>query len=120
MMLTTLGEAARALVDAAAKANPFAGKGLKPGDGPSKEERENGFYDVVFKGIYPNGSEIVASVKGDRDPGYGSTSKMIAEAALALMEVKSSGGVYTPGGVIAAPLVERLQKYAGLTFAVEG
>jgi short subunit dehydrogenase-like uncharacterized protein len=120
MMLTTLGEAARALVDAAAKANPFVGKGLKPGDGPSKEERENGFYDVVFKGIYPDGSEIVASVKGDRDPGYGSTSKMIAEAALALMEVKSSGGVYTPGGVIAAPLVERLQKYAGLTFAVEG
>jgi short subunit dehydrogenase-like uncharacterized protein len=75
MMLTTLGEAARALVDAAAKANPFSGKGLKPGDGPSKEERETGFYDVVFTGIYPDGRKIVTSVYGDRDPGYGSTSK---------------------------------------------
>jgi len=119
MMLTTLGEAARALVDAAAKANPFTGKGLKPGDGPSKEERENGFYDVVFTGIYPDGRFLKTSVKGDRDPGYGSTSKMISEAALALLETKSPGGVFTPGGVMAAPLVERLQKYAGLTFAVE-
>ena len=119
MMLTTLGEAARALVDAAAKANPFSGKGLKPGDGPSKEERETGFYDVVFTGIYPDGRKIVTSVYGDRDPGYGSTSKMISEAALALLETKSAGGVFTPGGVIAAPLVERLQKYAGLKFKVE-
>lgn len=119
MMLTTLGEAARALVDAAAKANPFTGKGLKPGDGPSKEERETGFYDVMFTGIYPDGRKIVTSVYGDRDPGYGSTSKMISEAALALLETKSAGGVFTPGGLIAAPLVERLQKYAGLTFKVE-
>ncbi|AFM11945.1 Saccharopine dehydrogenase [Turneriella parva DSM 21527] len=119
MMLTTLGEAARALVDAAAKANPFTGKGLKPGDGPSKEERETGFYDVMFTGIYPDGRKIVTSVYGDRDPGYGSTSKMISEAALALLETKSAGGVFTPGGLIAAPLVERLQKFAGLTFKVE-
>ena len=119
MMLTTLGEAARALVDAAAKANPFTGKGLKPGDGPSKEERENGFYDVVFIGQFPDGRFLKTSVKGDRDPGYGSTSKMIAEAALTLLETKSPGGIYTPGGVMAAPLIERLQKFAGLTFAVE-
>jgi hypothetical protein len=97
----------------------YSGKGLKPGDGPSKEERETGFYDVVFTGIYPDGRKIVTSVYGDRDPGYGSTSKMISEAALALLETKSAGGVFTPGGVIAAPLVERLQKYAGLKFKVE-
>jgi short subunit dehydrogenase-like uncharacterized protein len=64
MMLTTLGETARALVDAAAKANPFGGKSLKPGDGPSKEERESGFYDVIFVGEYPDGRRITASVKG--------------------------------------------------------
>ena len=68
MMLTTLGEAALALVDAAAKANPFVGKGLKPGDGPTKEERENGMYDFVFTGEYPDGKRIRTSVKGDRDP----------------------------------------------------
>ncbi|MCE9597120.1 MAG: saccharopine dehydrogenase NADP-binding domain-containing protein, partial [Spirochaetia bacterium] len=68
MLLTTLGEASRALVDAAAKANPFSGSGLKPGDGPSQSERENGFYDLVFFGEYPDGRRIQASVKGDRDP----------------------------------------------------
>lgn len=138
MMYTTLGEAARALVDAAAKANPFSGKGLKPGDGPSKEERESGFFDIIHIGEYPDGlpkdalrgganqgasvpagTKLQISVKGDRDPGYGSTSKMISEAALTLIETKSAGGVYSPGGVMAAPLVDRLQKYAGLTFAVE-
>lgn len=119
MMYTTLGEAARALVDAAAKVNPFSGKGLKPGDGPSKEERETGFYDIVFIGEYPDGRRIQTSVKGDRDPGYGSTSKMIAESALTLAGLKTAGGVYTPGGVMAAALVERLQKNAGLTFSVE-
>lgn len=119
MMLTTLGETARALVDAAAKANPFSGKGLKPGEGPSKEERENGFYDVIFAGTYPDGRKITASVQGDRDPGYGSTSKMIAEAALTLLETKSPGGIYTPGGLMAGPLIERLEKYAGLKFSLE-
>ncbi len=119
MILTTLGEAARALVDAAAKANPFAGKGLKPGDGPSKEERENGMYDFVFTGEYPDGKRIRISVKGDRDPGYGSTSKIISEAAVTLLETKSPGGIYTPGALMAAPLLARLQKFAGLTFAIE-
>lgn len=120
MMYTTLGEAATALLDAAAKANPFSGKGLKPGEGPSKEERETGFYDIVFVGEYPDGRRIQTAVKGDRDPGYGSTSKMIAQAALTLGETPSAGGVFTPGGVIAAPLVERLQKHAGVAFSVEG
>ncbi|MCB1180155.1 MAG: saccharopine dehydrogenase NADP-binding domain-containing protein [Leptospiraceae bacterium] len=119
MMLTTLEEAAHALIDTAVKNNPFTGKGLKPGDGPSKEERENGMYDIIFTGEYPDGKKIRSCVKGDRDPGYGSTSKIIAEAALALLETKSSGGVYTPGGIMAAPLVERLNKYAGVTFSME-
>ena len=119
MMLTTLGEAALALVDAAAKANPFVGKGLKPGDGPTKEERENGMYDFIFTGEYPDGKRIRTSVKGDRDPGYGSTSKIISEAALTLLEINASGGIYTPGALMAAPLQERLQKYAGVTFQVE-
>ncbi|MBK8398345.1 MAG: saccharopine dehydrogenase NADP-binding domain-containing protein [Leptospiraceae bacterium] len=119
MMLTTLGEAALALVDAAAKANPFVGKGLKPGDGPTKEERENGMYDFVFTGEYPDGNRIRVSVKGDRDPGYGSTSKIISEAALTLLEANASGGIYTPGALMAEPLQERLQKYAGVTFHVE-
>ena len=71
----------------------------KPGEGPSKAEREAGFYDIVFIGIADDGRKVKVSVKGDRDPGYGSTSKMLAEAAICLVkDAKATpGGVWTPG-----------------------
>ncbi len=119
MMVTTIGEAGKAMAEAIAKANPFGESKLKPGEGPSKEERENGFYDVLFIGEYPDDTNIRASVKGDRDPGYGSTSKMIAESALTLLELDTPGGIVTAGGLMAAPLLKRLEAYAGLTFAME-
>jgi short subunit dehydrogenase-like uncharacterized protein len=119
MMVTTMGEAGKAMAEAIAKANPFGDSKLKPGEGPSKEERENGFYDILYVGEYPDGREVRASVTGDRDPGYGSTSKMIAESALTLLETKTAGGVVTPGGIIAAPLLKRLEAHAGLRFVVE-
>src|SRR5882757_9881496 len=59
--------------------------GPKPGEGPSKEERESGLYDLLFVGLAPDGRQVRAAVKGDRDPGYGSTSKMIAECAVCLL-----------------------------------
>ena len=96
-------------------------KGPKPGEGPSREERENGFYDLVFLGIGADGRKLAASVKGDKDPGYGSTSRMIAETALALAEDDTvAGGVWTPGAALGLPLAERLQKNAGIVFAIEG
>jgi len=119
MIMTTLGDAGRAMAEAIAKANPFGDSKIAPGDGPSKEERENGFYDVLFIGEYPDGTQVRASVQGDKDPGYGSTSKMIAESALTLLETDTPGGVVTPGAIIAQPLLERLVKYAGLKFGVE-
>jgi len=95
-------------------------KGPKPGEGPSREERENGFYDLVFLGVGADGARLVASVKGDRDPGYGSTSKMISETALALAgDDRIAGGVWTPGAALGLALAERLQKNAGLAFAIE-
>jgi len=119
MIMTTLGDAGRAMAEAIAKANPFGDSKIAPGDGPSKEERENGFYDVLFIGEYPDGTQVRASVQGDKDPGYGSTSKMIAESALTLLETDTPGGVVTPGAIIAAPLMARLVMYAGLTFGME-
>lgn len=119
MIMTTLGDAGRAMAEAIAKANPFGDSKIAPGDGPSKEERENGFYDVLFIGEYPDGTQVRASVQGDKDPGYGSTSKMIAESALTLLETDTPGGVVTPGAIIAAPLMARLVTHAGLTFGVE-
>lgn len=93
----------------------------KPGEGPTPEEREAGFFDIVFIGIADDGRRVKVSVKGDRDPGYGSTSKMLAEAAICLVKDCASvpGGVWTPGAAMGSKLIDRLQKNAGLTFTVE-
>jgi short subunit dehydrogenase-like uncharacterized protein len=118
MVAPGVGEMAKAAAEAIAKINPFAGdKGPKPGEGPSKEERDAGHYDLLFIGEMPDGGRVDATVTGDRDPGYGSTSKMIAESALCLVEdVEGAGGIWTPGALMGAPLRERLRAKAGLTF----
>jgi len=97
------------------------GGGPKPGEGPTKAEREAGFYDILFVGIAADGRQVRTSVKGDKDPGYGSTSKMLAETAIALVNAPDvPGGVWTPGAALQGRLVDRLQQHAGLTFTVEG
>ena len=89
MVLTGPGEQGEAIAKkmvAAVNAERMgASGGPKPGEGPSKEERENGMYDLLFVAIAPDGKQVRAAVKGDRDPGYGSTSKMIAECAICLL-----------------------------------
>ena len=119
MVMTTIGDAGKAMAEAMAKANPFGESTLKPGEGPSKEEREKGFYDILFIGEYPDGTTVRASVQGDRDPGYGSTSKMLAETGIALLANKGAGGVWTPGALLGDALIERLTANAGLTFQIE-
>lgn len=119
MVMTTIGDAGKAMAEAMAKANPFGESKLKPGEGPSKEERENGFYDILFIGEYPDGTTVRASVQGDRDPGYGSTSKMLAETGIALLANKGGGGVWTPGALLGDALIARLTEHAGLTFQIE-
>ena len=121
MVLTSPGEMGKQAAEGLAKAikAPFGEGGPKPGEGPTKEERENGFYDVLFVGEYPDGKRALYSVKGDKDPGYGSTSKMIAETALGLAENDGEGGVTTPGAALGEKLVARLQAHAGLTCTAE-
>jgi short subunit dehydrogenase-like uncharacterized protein len=93
----------------------------KPGEGPSKEEQENGLYDLLYIAVAPDGREVRAAVKGDRDPGYGSTSKMISECAICLLRDRPgvAGGFWTPGAAMQHRLIKRLVDHAGLTFAVE-
>lgn len=119
MMMTTIGDAGKAMAEAIAKANPFGESKLKPGEGPSADERKNGFYDILFIGEYPDGTSIRASVQGDRDPGYGSTSKMLAETGIALLENRGKGGIWTPGALLGNALIKRLTANAGLTFQIE-
>ncbi len=118
MVAPGLGDMGRVAAEAIANFNPFAGdKGPKPGEGPSKEERDAGHYDVLFVGLMEDGTRIDAVVTGDRDPGYGSTSKMLAESALCLVEdVAGDGGIWTPGALMGAKLRDRLVAKAGMTF----
>lgn len=116
------GEANAKKVVAAVNAERMgASGGPKPGEGPSKEERENGMYDLLFVAIAPDGKQVRAAVKGDRDPGYGSTSKMIAECALCLLRDTPNvpAGIWTPGAAMGDKLIKRLVDNAGLTFEVE-
>ncbi len=90
----------------------------EPGEGPSPEKQEAGFYDLRFHGVTPDGDEIMVKVTGDRDPGYGSTSKILAEAATTLAESDVAGGFWTPATALGDPFVEALVNHAGLTFDV--
>jgi short subunit dehydrogenase-like uncharacterized protein len=96
----------------------------KPGQGPSQRERDSGRYEVLFIGDTAQGQRLCAVVRGDRDPGYGSTCKLVSESALCLAQDTSpamaGGGVWTPGAAMGLALVRRLQERAGLSFAIEG
>ena len=120
MMIAGEGEEGKQIADAMNSSNPMGGDNLpQPGEGPSKESREQGNYDVLFFADFDEGS-IEARVTGDMDPGYGSTSKMIAESALCLIQDCGdlSGGMYTPAPAMGEKLIKRLTKNAGLTFDI--
>jgi short subunit dehydrogenase-like uncharacterized protein len=92
----------------------------KPGEGPSPLEQERGFFDLRLFGRTDEGQSLRVKVTGDRDPGYGSTAKMLGEAAICLaLEVSPSdcaGGFWTPAAALGGRLLQRLQTNAGLTF----
>lgn len=122
MLLTGPGEKGEAMANHVANDKSLGSdKGPKPGEGPSKEERENGYYDVLFIGEHSNGNIYAASVMGDKDPGYGSTSKMIAQSAICLANETDElgGGIYTPASAFADALIKRLQDHAGIVFKLE-
>jgi len=121
MMVAGPGEAGKAAADAIAGMQIGGEDAPKPGEGPSRQERDAGYYDYLAIGTMPDGRQIRVAVTGDRDPGYGSTSKIISEAALCLIEdcANQPGGIYTPAAVMGASLRARLVERAGLTFGVE-
>lgn len=121
MMVTGPGDQGKAIAEGIASSNPLAEEGgPKPGEGPSKEERENGFYDILFVGLTEDGKRIDVAVTGDKDPGYGSTSKMLSESAICLINecADTPGGIWTTAPAMGQKLVKRLVDNAGLTFDV--
>jgi short subunit dehydrogenase-like uncharacterized protein len=92
----------------------------KPGDGPNRELQKTGFFNLMQIGTLPDGTVLRTRITGDQDPGYGSTSKMLAESAVCLAkdELETRGGVLTPASAMGEPLLVRLRDKAGLTFDV--
>jgi short subunit dehydrogenase-like uncharacterized protein len=94
----------------------------KPGDGPSPEAQEAGFFDIRFHGTTADGRTIATKVTGDRDPGYGSTAKMLGECAVTLLATSRDettgvpGGFLTPTTAMGDALIDALQANAGLSF----
>ena len=120
MMIGGEGEEGKQIADAMTSANPMGGDNVpQPGEGPSKESREQGNYDVLFFADI-DGETVEARVTGDMDPGYGSTSKMITESAICLVQdcPNLKGGIYTPAPAMGEKLIKRLTDKAGLTFDI--
>ncbi len=121
MLFTGPGEKGEATANAIASDKSMASdKGPKPGEGPSKEEREAGFFELLFFGSDEHGHSLSVSVTGDRDPGYGCTSKMIAESAISLVKdnLDTSGGIWTTAPALGTSLIQRLEANAGMKFTV--
>ncbi len=93
-----------------------------PGEGPSKTQRESGFFKMALTGELADGQSVGAIVTGDRDPGYGSTSKMLGESAVCLAldrdQLPLTYGVLTPAIAMDKVLRNRLQEHAGLKFKI--
>lgn len=94
----------------------------KPGEGPSAQEREEGFFHFICVGKRRNGETIKLKITGDRDPGYGSTCKMLGESAVCLaLDPKpdsKTAGILTPSTAMGDALLKRLEENAGVQFEV--
>ena len=92
----------------------------RPGEGPTREERENGMFDLLFIAIGEDGRRVRLSVSGDSDPGYGCTAKMLIESAITLRRSPDvPGGLWSPGAALKESLIARLEEHAGMKFTPE-
>ncbi len=94
----------------------------RPGQGPAAAQRERGRYTLRFIGSTVKGQTLAATVRGEGDPGYSSTSRMATQCALALVmdtpRSRTPGGIWTPGAALGLDLLPRLQQHAGLSFTL--
>jgi len=107
-----------------------------PGEGPSREERESGFFEVKLLGETARAAagsadgggaapsrplRLTGRVEGTSDPGYGETAKMLGESALCLAlddaSLDARYGVLTPATAMGMVLVARLRR-AGMVLDV--
>ena len=95
----------------------------KPGEGPSKAEREGGCYDLLFIAEAADGRTLRTSVASKLDAGGGSTAAIVGESAVCLAREISretkSGGIWTSASLMGNALIARLKVNAEMTFGVE-
>jgi len=96
-----------------------------PGEGPSAEERERGYFEMKLIGEGTSAGagrhvKLEGKVAASGDPGYAATARMLSEAALCLAfdDLPAKGGVLTPATSMGMRLVERLRR-GGMTFDVK-
>ena len=95
----------------------------KPGEGPSQEQQDNGWFRSTFVAFSEDGERKVCSMYGSGDPGYKSTAKLVCESAIALARSSDLPGGNEYGGVLTSAvglgevLIDRL-KNAGIEFKV--
>ena len=96
---------------------------LKPGQGPSQETQDQGWFRATFVAYSEDNERKICSMFGSGDPGYKSTGKMVCESALALARSDNLPGGNEYGGVLTSAvglgnvLIERL-KSAEIEFKV--
>ena len=92
----------------------------KPGEGPSRKLIESGYFNMRLIGSTPAGQKLEARVSGKRDPGYGATSRMLAECGVCLARDTASlperCGVLTPATAMGDVLIARLETNADICF----
>ncbi|MFB0996159.1 MAG: saccharopine dehydrogenase NADP-binding domain-containing protein [Porticoccaceae bacterium] len=95
----------------------------KPGEGPTPEAQLAGYFDLSLLGKNEDGKTLKVRVTGDRDPGYGCTAKMLAQASLCLAfditQEQCNGGFWTPATAMGDQLTDRLTQHAGMTFTID-
>ncbi len=95
----------------------------KPGEGPSNEEQERGYYELTFRGKAPGRGSIQCRLSGKKDPGYGGSAMILAQVALCLAfdtkKIQAGGGFWTPASILGETLIPRLRDHASLQFEID-
>jgi short subunit dehydrogenase-like uncharacterized protein len=92
-----------------------------PGDGPSEEQREKGFFRIDVTTTTASGRRFRCRIAAQGDPGYKATAVMLGEAGLCLAfdeeRLPATAGVLTPATAMGNVLTDRLRA-AGQTYDV--
>jgi len=115
-LMITLGLGVLGLMIISPISNLFRKLFTKPGNGPDKKTRDEGWYESIFVVKTETGNKYKFRLYGEGDPGYKSTAKLVCESALCIalnfdqIKKNSSGGVLTTASGLGKTLVNRLKK----------